>query len=316
MALSKKSKVTAPVVTSSEDAGMEELEGSSLAPLPVADNTVKTLAALQDTLVNPNKATYSTPLTIQQKLLVPFTEEDISVGDDGFDYVDPEKYRARLHEIFPGGYSFTATVHQIVKLDEQGLFGLEGIGRFSVHVDDDGSGKPYYASVSRTVFEEFILGAQDFNKGKIQKASQTYSMFASAALKAVATELGIGQHLYHKEAKKSEKGLAKRKGKSTSTSTPAAAPSTSAPTASVAAPVNTPASPAEPPKQYGPWDGTVVIKNENSKNHGKMWKDLDENTINFLVTKDNNFAKLERARRDEAIMSNATPVKSADKLPF
>ena len=152
-----------------------------------------------------------------QLLLEPFPEEDISYID-GFAYDDPERYRYRLLKVFKGGFSWhMEDCHETSFGDAKGL---AGYGHFVGKVDGELFDRRVFA------FEKFQLGADDSpNAGKTQKEEYTAANLDSALLKQVSRDMGLGLHLYVKDAKKSSK-----KGGSTNT------PDTNAST--------------------GPWDGS------------------------------------------------------------
>jgi hypothetical protein len=230
---------------------------------------------------------------VAKALLEPFDDSLISqrkgAGEKTFSYVAPENYRARLLEVFTGGFEFGIVPGSL----QIGKEGVAGVYRFKGERPDEG-----------VVYEITVPAYEAYTKksdtGEVITIDQTMNKLSSAGLKNAAREIGVGLHLYDKVASGgsgSSGGTSTRSGSST-------------------------ASKAGSNASTGDWDGTETIT--FGKHNGTQWKDIDDGYLAF-ITKDpekaNATALKEIARRKstavETAQSSASGASSDDEeFPF
>lgn len=202
--------------------------------------------------------------SLVQEFIKPFDESEISqrkgAGNKTFSYIDPARYRYRALSIAKEDYTFRTYG---LGLNEFGAY-----GEAELVIVRDGIKK----TAGAFALEEHELGArfiynpetQKYDKpnpdfGKVQNVSNTVKSLRSSLFKLCATELGIGLHLYEREAQKvngsSNSGSTQNSGSSNSGSSGA-------------------------PSGQREWDGKLKFK--TGKNAGKMWLEVDLETIQYL----------------------------------
>lgn len=235
---------------------------------------------------------------VAQLLLEAFADSEISEregsGGKMFSYVPPERYRYRLLKIFANGYQFH------LSNTSEGQRGIKGTAHFIGEVPEEG----VRYDIKVDVFEPW----SKTKEGEIFAPDQSFMKLASAGLKAVAREMGLGLHLYDK-AQKTGKAAAK----------PAAKPASKGGTKAKGSSDNA--------DFDADWDGTEEVT--FGKHKGDAWSEIEDNYLEF-ITKDpekaNKKALKEIARRQsEAGDTGASNAKKAmdnkggaddDEFPF
>lgn len=210
---------------------------------------------------------------VAQLLLEAFDESEISEregsGNQTFSYVPPERYRYRLLKIFSNGYTFHLTNTTETKL------GVKGTAHFIGEVPEEG----VRYDIIVDVFEPWTFKRESKD---ILNPEQSFMKLASAGVKAIAREIGLGLHLYDKAAKKS----------GGSKSSASSSGSKSSGNAS--------------PSHDGEWTGDEEVT-FGTKWKGKKWKEVDDDYLTY-VTKDpekaNKLALKEIARRQKNAASD------------
>ena len=231
---------------------------------------------------------------LARELLEPFPESEISVNNQGFRYIDPERYRTRLLKAFPNGYYFHMEECVV------GKTAVTGYGHFIGTLELQ-SGEKITYDLRPFCMEKFQVaqGTTDTT----QKEDLSMKMLASALLKAASTEMGLGLHLYAKEVK--------RNGQVVSAATGTAGAAAPASGGGYAAPV----------AADGSWDGSAPIPiNMKDKSgasmKGRPYSELDDKQVEFMATKDrpDQGAIKERARR-AALANGAVAHAAATAAP-